>query len=609
MPVWSRARTLRARLGLIAVDAAGTAVGFLAAGGVIYGGRLPGVVGASWIFLLAMAITVQVSIGDLVGLYRGRWRRCSFDEAMAIAAAVMTAIAVMLAIDVWLGTRVPPAAAVTGGVFTLVTIGAIRCVEQVSLDRRLRPSRNVCHRVVVLGAGNAGEQVVKAMLRNPDSEYFPVALLDDDPHKAGLRIMGVAVQGSRHDLAQVAETHRADTLLVAMPTAGALLVRQLAEDARRCRLAFKVLPPLSELPDGVVRLTDVRALTPRDMLGRREIEIDVDAVAGYLTGKRLLVTGAGGSIGSELCRQLARFAPERIVMLDRDESALHRVQLIVYGRALLDDRTVVVADIRDRARLDEVFDEHQPDVVFHTAALKHLPLLEMHPAEALKSNVWGTANVLEVAAGHGVERFVNISTDKAADPISVLGWSKRVGERLTASYGQSATGVYLSVRFGNVLGSRGSVLHAFQAQIESGGPLTLTHPDVTRYFMTVEEAVRLVIQAGVVGRPGEVLVLDMGVPVRIHDVARQLIAASGRDLEIVYTGLRQGEKLHEVLLGMTERDERPVHPLITHVSVPALDPEWLPDRSEPLSDLKSLVEMRRLSSLAPPAIATIAVEA
>jgi FlaA1/EpsC-like NDP-sugar epimerase len=293
-------------------------------------------------------------------------------------------------------------------------------------------------------------------------------------------------------------------------------------------------------------------------------------VTNYITGRRVLVTGAGGSIGSELCRQLAMFQPAQLIMLDRDESGLHAVQLSIEGRALLSSPGLVLADIRDRGRLHEIFQEYRPHVVFHAAALKHLPLLETAPEEAWKTNVLGTRNVLTAAEASGVERFVNISTDKAADPSSVLGYSKRITERMTASVPSSAAGTYVSVRFGNVLGSRGSVLTAFRAQAETGGPITVTHPDVTRYFMTIAEAVRLTVYAGAIGTAGEVMVLDMGEPVRIFDVAARFARLQTPPLGIVFTGLRPGEKMHEDLMGETELGERRVHPLVTHVQVPPL---------------------------------------
>ena len=306
-------------------------------------------------------------------------------------------------------------------------------------------------------------------------------------------------------------------------------------------------------------------------MGRHQIDTDVASIAGYLTGKRVLVTGAGGSIGSELCRQIAKFEPTELMMLDRDESALHAVELSIYGKAMLDTDETVLGDIRDTEFINTLFRERRPDVVFHAAALKHLPLLEKAPGEAVKTNVWGTLTILEAARAHGVEKFVNISTDKAANPCSVLGYSKRLAEGLTAAVAREADGTYMSVRFGNVLGSRGSVLTAFAAQIAAGGPVTVTDPDVTRYFMTIQEACQLVIQAGALGADGEVMILDMGEAISIKSVAEQLIELSGEDIGIVYTGLREGEKMHEELFGDHELDERPRHHLISHSTVPAYD--------------------------------------
>jgi FlaA1/EpsC-like NDP-sugar epimerase len=290
-----------------------------------------------------------------------------------------------------------------------------------------------------------------------------------------------------------------------------------------------------------------------------------------LAGKRVLVTGAGGSIGSELCRQIHRLGPARLGMLDRDESALHALQLSIDGRGLLSTRDLILADIREASCLERIFTDFRPDVVFHAAALKHLPMLEMYPDEGLKTNVQGTANVLAAAGAAGASVVVNISTDKAADPTSVLGRTKRCAEHLTAQAALDYPGRYVSVRFGNVLGSRGSVLTAFAEQIRQGGPVTVTDPGVTRYFMTVAEAVQLVLQAGALGGDGEVMVLDMGTPVSIRDVAEGLIAMSGRPIAIEYTGLRPGEKLHEVLSGAWEELQPTAHPLISHTQVPPLN--------------------------------------
>jgi dTDP-glucose 4,6-dehydratase len=323
---------------------------------------------------------------------------------------------------------------------------------------------------------------------------------------------------------------------------------------------------------GRVELDKLREFNVADLLGRRQIETDLSEISHYVTGKVVLVTGAGGSIGSELARQVAALGPSRLVLLDRDESALHATQLLIYGSGLLDTDDIVLCDVRDADALWKVFDHHQPEVVFHAAALKHLPMLERHPEEGWKTNVLGTLNVLECARKAGVDHFVNISTDKAADPTSVLGHTKRLAERLTAWYAAQTGLPYLSVRFGNVLGSRGSVLDTFRAQILRGGPVTVTHPDVTRFFMTIPEACELVLQAGAIGTPGDVLVFDMGEPIRIVDVARRLIDESTKEVEIEYCGLRPGEKLHEALFSSFEKRTASRHPLITRVPVRRLDP-------------------------------------
>jgi FlaA1/EpsC-like NDP-sugar epimerase len=361
-------------------------------------------------------------------------------------------------------------------------------------------------------------------------------------------------------------------LLIAIPSADSALISDISARARELSMEVKVLPAVQNLNERPLDTSDIRDLTDEDLLGRRKVVIDLQQISDYLVNRRVLVTGAGGSIGSELCRQLARFNPAELIMLDRDESALHEVQLSIHGRALLDTPQTVLADLRDEATINHIFDTRKPEVVFHAAALKHLPLLERYPLEAYQTNVLGTLTLLNAAQRTGVGVFVNISTDKAANPISVLGYSKRIAERVTAAVGQSAkSGKYMSVRFGNVLGSRGSVLMSFRDQIAKGGPLTVTHRGVTRYFMTISEAVQLVIQAGAIGSSGEALVLDMGTPVSIYDVAKQLVANSGKPVEIEIVGLRAGEKVHEELFGDGEIDTRPRHPLISHVPVLSVD--------------------------------------
>jgi FlaA1/EpsC-like NDP-sugar epimerase len=529
-----------------------------------------GLIGASFLVL----------VGTIRGLY-GRRSVGSFEELRTLVGTVTLTSIALIVLDSF-RRMVPQSVPFIASTIVLTLTAGYRYIWRWVREAGLRPSGESAERVVVIGAGEAGQQIITALLRNPAGRYLPVAVLDDDRAKASLSIRGVRVRGRRSDLAAVAAATDATVALFAIPSMGSNVIREVEAAAFDAGLRLLVLPSVSELYGAGVKVSDIRPVTSADLLGRHEHDTDLDAIAGYLHGKRVLVTGAGGSIGSELCRQINRFGPAELVMLERDESALHAVQLSLEGRAMLDSRNLVVADIRDRQRILEVFEEHRPEVVFHAAALKHLPLLEMHPAEALKTNVWGTLSVLDAAVAVGVDRFVNISTDKAAEPCSVLGFSKRLAERLTAGVSDDADGTYLSVRFGNVLGSRGSVLTAFRSQIAAGGPVTVTDPEVTRYFMTVEEAVQLVVQAGAVGRPGEALVLDMGDPVRIDDVARRLIAEADRPINVVYTGLRPGEKLHEHLFSADEVGERPCHPGISHVAVPPLDRRLLPayDRTE-----------------------------
>lgn len=547
--------------------------------------------GVAWLATLGAATAVRLSIADgdvrwaqLAALaliatlgtiivrqhprvHHERSRRGSVSDARATTAVwLAVSVLVMLSNYFVLDRPVPTAAVALALPLALVLMLGIRLAWRAAYESYRKPKLHEGkQRVLVFGAGEGGEQIIRAMLRDPDSEYVPVAVMDD--HKSRVAIHGVPRRGGRDDIAGVAEQLRADVLLIAIPSADAALISELDELGRAAGLGVRVLPSTSELLGLMdIDLDDIRELTEADLLGRSEVEVDVESIRGYITGRRILVTGAGGSIGSELSRQLHQLKPAELFMLDRDESALHALQLSIEGKALLDTPNLIVADIRDAERIDEIFEQHRFDVVFHTAALKHLTLLENHPEEAIKTNVWGTKNLLDAVQRHEVREFVNISTDKAADPTSMLGASKLLAERLTARAAGDSGLPYVSVRFGNVLGSRGSVLPTFREQIANGGPVTVTHPDVTRYFMTIPEAVRLVLQAGAIGEPGEIMILDMGEPVRIDDLAKRLIEQSGKKVNIHYPGLRPGEKLHEVLVATDEIGHTRKHPRITHTA-------------------------------------------
>jgi FlaA1/EpsC-like NDP-sugar epimerase len=448
----------------------------------------------------------------------------------------------------------------------LFFIGGSRMVWRWYWERHRRPDADRARRTIVFGAGEGGSQMVKAMQSDPDSDYAPVAMLDDNPDLANREVAGVRVEGTRSALEAVANRYDAEVLLIAITRANSTLIQELTAAAVELGLEVRVLPATSELV-GRMTVADVRPPTVDDLLGRDPVEIDDESVREYLRDRRVLITGAGGSIGSELSRQVASFEPGELILLDRDETALHSLQLSMEGRALLDSDRLVVADIRDRDRMFEVFELFRPEVVFHAAALKHLTLLENHPMEGVKTNVLGTRNVLDAAVEAKVERFVNVSTDKAANPTSVLGATKLAAERLTAQVANETDGIYVSVRFGNVLGSRGSVLPTFLKQIEQGVPLTVTDPDATRFFMTIPEASRLVVQAAAIGDPGEIMILDMGKPVRIDDLAKKLVSLLRPGTPIEYTGLRTGEKLHEDLMANDEIGTAKTHPRIIHTIV------------------------------------------
>jgi FlaA1/EpsC-like NDP-sugar epimerase len=529
---------------------------------------------SSVIRVIPVFLVVHAVVGYVVGIYRRRWRYGSFDEVggLVIATLVTTTALIILRFFDQSVNPFPRSVILIAGFAGLCFVAASRYTWRLIREQLRRPTALTAAKILVYGAGEGGIQMVNTLLRNPQSPYLPVGFLDDNPDTHRLSISGVPVLGGRDQLSQARARTGATTLLIAIPSADSALIGDISARARELSMDVKVLPAVQNLNERPLDTSDIRDLTDEDLLGRRKVVIDLQQISDYLVNRRVLVTGAGGSIGSELCRQLARFNPAELIMLDRDESALHEVQLSIHGRALLDTPQTVLADLRDEATINHIFDTRKPEVVFHAAALKHLPLLERYPLEAYQTNVLGTLTLLNAAQRTGVGVFVNISTDKAANPISVLGYSKRIAERVTAAVGQSAnSGKYMSVRFGNVLGSRGSVLMSFRDQIAKGGPLTVTHQGVTRYFMTISEAVQLVIQAGAIGSSGEALVLDMGTPVSIYDVAKQLVANSGKPVEIEIVGLRAGEKVHEELFGDGEVDTRPRHPLISHVPVMPVD--------------------------------------
>ncbi|TKV29773.1 polysaccharide biosynthesis protein [Arthrobacter sp. NamB2] len=525
----------------------------------------------------AVAVIAQLLVGLSFALYRGRYSFGSFHEArlLVVVAVLVAVILVLVSVAFFTVIEVPRSIGIIAFPFACMFLAATRYLKRMYVESKAKPGENA-QRTLIYGAGFLGNSLVGRMMQDPDSPYFPVGLIDDDPAKKHLRLSTVPVLGRVDDLPEIVARTQASVLVIAFAEVEAAQVRRVSDLVAGLGIKVLVLPPLRDMLGAAgAGMADFREVAVEDLIGRRPVDIHPDEVAGYITGKRVLVTGAGGSIGSELCRQLAGFEPAELIMLDRDETGLQSTQISMTGRGLLTGRDTVLADIRDADALLDIFEDRKPQVVFHAAALKHVSLLEQYPEEAWKTNVQGSLNVLRAAAAVGVTNFVNISTDKAADPTSVLGHSKRVSEKLTSWHAERTGQKYVSVRFGNVIGSRGSMLPLFTEQIRNGGPITVTDPEVTRFFMTIPEACQLVVQAGAIGRGGEVLILDMGEPVRILDVAQRMIAMSGKDIDIVFTGLRPGEKMHEDLIGVGESDSRPLHPKISHTSVAPLDPQQL----------------------------------
>ena len=509
---------------------------------------------------------VQVALSWAVQQIRGRRIIGSFDEisVLTFTAAAVTLIGTII-VFLLNPAPVPRSVPFIAGAIALTFMLGGRFTLRAYRQRSIFSQEN--ERVLIYGAGDSGDQIIRQMLATPSSKFTPVALIDDNPRKKNLWVHGVRVVGTSAGLEQTIRRTGASTLVVAI---AGIDSKQLLEIDSRCKalnVDLRVIPTTSEIIGGAIKLGDISHVTDEDLLGRRQIQTDEAGILEMLKGKRILITGAGGSIGSELARQVNRYQPAFVGILDRDESAIHATQLSIDGRGLLDSDNLILADIRDREWIRAIMNSIKPDIVFHAAALKHLPLLERYPEEGHKTNVIGTRNVLEAAQECNVNVFINISTDKAADPSCVLGRTKLMTERMTASIQSNNGDRYMSVRFGNVLGSRGSVLTAFRHQIANGGPVTVTDPNVTRYFMTIPEAVHLVLQAAVIGDHSETLILDMGEPIKIDDVAKLMIEKSGRDISIVYTGLRTGEKPAEVLFASTEITVTKSHPLIFHTRV------------------------------------------
>lgn len=512
--------------------------------------------------LLYAALVLPLKLYAILrlGLHHQGWRKVSTRDAAQVLRAVLTITAILFAFGFSLQRAIflPRSVPLIEGLLAMAGLAGIRLLARFWHEREtLLAHGSNARRVLIVGAGEAGTLVARELLRSPAAGLVPVGFLDDDPRKQRSSLLGLPVLGVLDDLPRVARDRRVDEVLIAMPAAPGAIARRVVELARAADLEFKILPRLLETLTANP-LAHIREVDLEDLLRRDPVRLDVASIAGYLEGRTVLVTGAGGSIGSELVRQVARFKPRRVVLLGRGENSIFAIEQELRRTFPKLEQRSVIADTRNFSKLEAVFEEHRPQVVFHAAAHKHVPLMELNPDEAILNNLLGTKHVATLARDNGVERFVYISSDKAVNPTSVMGASKRAGELMVDLVARSCSNeqAFVSVRFGNVLGSRGSVVPTFKEQIRAGGPVTITHPDMKRYFMTIPEASQLVLQAAGLGANRSVYVLDMGEPVRIEDLAKDLIRLMGHepgvDIEIVVTGMRPGEKLFEELLTAEE---------------------------------------------------------
>lgn len=547
----------------LAIDMALAALSAWGAYAMRFGLPIPALYRRSEVVYIGLSIAVKLFIELSFKLHRQSWRSIGIRDLLQLFRAVVVLLLIMASASFLLGNelRISRSIPSIDALLTLICWGGARLAARIFQEGRLRSLlKGDNKRVLIIGAGEAGILIAREMLRHPEAGLIPVGFLDDDPEKAGTTFVGYPVFGALDHLAAVTKRVAVDEILIAIPSARGDVIRSILDAARIEEIPARIVPGVWEVISGKVSISSIRDVEVEDLLNREPVRLAIGEIADYIRGKRILVTGAGGSIGSEIVRQLLPFFPQHVVLLGRGENSLFQIQQELRN-SHFSAFTVVVADVRNRERMSKVFDRFQPQVVFHAAAHKHVPLMEENPEEAVLNNVFGTKNLVDLSLSGGTEAFVNISTDKAVNPTSVMGASKRVAEMVVrraatqAKDGQS----FVSVRFGNVLGSRGSVLPIFKEQIRRGGPVTVTHPDMTRYFMTIPEAAQLVLQAGGMKRNGSVFVLDMGEPVRIVDLARDLITLSGlvpgEDIEIVFTGMRPGEKLFEQLLTAEEGTE------------------------------------------------------
>ncbi|MDI7744024.1 nucleoside-diphosphate sugar epimerase/dehydratase [Lysinibacillus fusiformis] len=513
-------------------------------------------------------------------LYDRIWSVASVRELMTIFYAVTISIVSASLVQLFVGHDIYFRLMAITWLLHIVMIGGSRFILRIVHDRTTIKPHGDLKSVLIVGAGKAGTILAKSMNTNPTPEYKPVAFVDDDPTKQNLTLMGVKVSGTTEDIPQLVEELNIEEIILAIPSLGKFGIHHIYEVCATTKATVKIMPNVEDVITGKVSVNDMQDVKIEDLLGRDEVKLDMVAISNKLTNKTILVTGAGGSIGSEICRQVMKFNPRKLLLLGHGENSIYTIHMELNEKLNngITEILPIIADVQDRERIFEVIGSHLPDVIYHAAAHKHVPLMEYNPREAVKNNVFGTKNVADAAHEWGVSNFVLVSTDKAVNPPNVMGATKRIAEMVIQNLATRSSTTFAAVRFGNVLGSRGSVVPRFKAQIAAGGPVTVTHPDMTRYFMTIPEASRLVLQAGTLARGGEVFVLDMGEPVKIVDLAKNLIRLSGfkkDEIQIEFSGIRPGEKMYEELLKPEEIQEKHIYPKIHIGKATALETEDL----------------------------------
>ena len=500
------------------------------------------------------------------GLYKKMWIYASIEELKSVVKAVsFTLFATMIMQLIYSGHLYTRTLMLTWMLLILL-LGASRMSLRIYNDWITNRETTDKSRTMVVGAGQAGRMIVRQMQQNPEWGRNPVVFVDDDPLKWGLEVYGLPVVGRLKDIPEVVSPYHIDQIVIAIPSLSRNEMSELTKLCINSGVKTQTIPRIEDLMLGKVTVNDIRDVKIEDILGREEVKLDMDAIKEKLKGKTIMVTGAGGSIGSEICRQISNFKPSSILLLGHGENSIYTIDRELRAKIPKNIKLVpIIADVQDRQRIFDIIESYKPDVIYHAAAHKHVPLMEGNPFEAVKNNIWGTKNVAEAADAFGVGKFVLISTDKAVNPPNIMGATKRFAEMVVQNLAIKSDTTFAAVRFGNVLGSRGSVVPLFREQIANGGPVTITDPEMTRYFMTIPEASRLVIQAGLLASGGEVFVLDMGKPVKIVDLARNMIRLSGyeeNEIKIQFTGMRPGEKLYEELLDASEIQSEKVYPKI-----------------------------------------------